>query len=199
MRLPTRIGPTVIAAAALAMLAGCGGTAPAPPDQNNSEDTAVLPEPSDSTFKNMMAPPAPAPAPPPVAPKAEVDPTSAVAAGQLVRHYFDLVEARRYAEARRLFGGGGDRSGKTEAEFAADYRRYREYRARVGAPGPIEGAAGSRYVELPLDFSGSLADGTPFRTRGKAVVKRVGDIPGATAEQRRWHLDDIVIGSDPPE
>jgi hypothetical protein len=197
MRLPTRHRRIALAAAGLAMLTGCGRAAPAPTEQNRAQETTVFADPPDSTLKNLTVPAAPVPAP--VVPKPEVDPTSAEAAGQLVRRYFDLVEAGRYAEARRLFGGGGERSGKTEAEFAADYGRYRVYRAKVGAPGAIEGAAGSRYVELPLDLSGRLADGTAFKSQGKAIVKRVGDVPGATVEQRRWHLDGIVVGSDPPQ
>jgi hypothetical protein len=187
----------LIAASGLALLVG--GCRPAPPD--------VAEAPGGVADANT-APPAdasrPAPAPPAhtagakntkAIPDTHVAPNSAQAAAQLVQSYFALIDAGRYAQARALYGGGGDRSGKTAAEFAADYRRYREYHAGLGVPGPVEGAAGSLYVAVPVEVYGRLADGTPFRQKGAVNVRRVnGSIPGATAEQRRWHIEDIALG-----
>jgi hypothetical protein len=128
-------------------------------------------------------------------PRARFAPDSAEAAAALVETYFSLVEAGRYAPARALYGDKGERSGKTSEEFAADYRRYRDYHAEIGNPGRIEGAAGSLYVAVPVRVHGRLADGTPIDQKGEATVRRVnGNIPGATAEQRRWHLNDIALG-----
>src|SRR4051794_19149547 len=52
---------------------------------------------------------------------ARFQPGSAEAAAQVVHNYFDLIRAHRYADARRLWTGGGEGSGKSEAEFVAAY------------------------------------------------------------------------------
>ncbi|MEA3061156.1 MAG: hypothetical protein QOJ94_937 [Sphingomonadales bacterium] len=121
--------------------------------------------------------------PPPVAAK------TAEAAAHVVRSYFALLEKGRQAEARRLWEEAGKAS-----EFAADLRRYRDYRAEVGAPGQMEGAAGSSYVTIPIALNGRLKDGTPFRRRVEVTLRRVNDVPGSTEAQRRWHIGAISAG-----
>ncbi|MBV8688270.1 MAG: hypothetical protein JOZ90_16065 [Alphaproteobacteria bacterium] len=130
-------------------------------------------------------------------PETPVTDTGAEGAAAVVRAYFGLIEAGRPAAARRLWSGGGDGSGKTEADFAADLARYAAYRAEVGAPGAMEGAAGSSYVEVPVRLHGRLKDGSPFSRDAVATLRRVNDVPGATAEQRRWHITDIADRSTP--
>ena len=56
----------------------------------------------------------------------------------------------------------------------------------VGTPGRIEGAAGSRYVEIPLTVD--LATRTaPIRLRGIATLRRA-VVDGASDAQRRWRI-----------
>lgn len=129
--------------------------------------------------------------------EAPFDEKSAEGAAQVVQTYFALIEAGKYAGARRLWGGGGEASGKTEADFAADFSRYRDYHAEVGAPGRMEGAAGSSFVTVPVMLYGRLKDGTPFRHRGEVTLRRVNDVPGSTKEQRRWHISDIAAVEAP--
>lgn len=63
----------------------------------------------------------------------------------------------------------------------------------VGAPGRIEGAAGSRYVELPLTVD--LATTTsPVQLRGRATLRRT-VVDGATALQRQWRIVRIQWGA----
>ena len=62
-----------------------------------------------------------------------------------------------------------------------------------GAPGGngknfAEFAAGSLYVEVPVQTYGKLQDGTPFSSAGTVTMRRSNDVPGATAEQRRWRI-----------
>ena len=100
----------------------------------------------------------------------------------------DLLEQRRFAEARRLWSDDGRASGLTEREFVAAYDKYAEVHSEVGAPGRMEGAAGSAYVEIPFRLYGTLKTGKPFNLVGPVTLRRVNDVPGSTEEQRRWHI-----------
>jgi hypothetical protein len=124
--------------------------------------------------------------------------TSAQGAANVVQTYFALVEAGKYQQAWQLWSGGGNASGMSAAEFAKSFARYREYHANVGAPGRIEGAAGSLYVEVPVQIYGRLANGRPFNLRGPVTLRRVNDVPGSTAEQRKWHIASIGAKQTPP-
>jgi hypothetical protein len=79
--------------------------------------------------------------------------------------------------------------------FAASFDKYARYDAQVGAPGRIEGAAGSSYVEVPVVIYGRLKSGEAVHMNGPVTLRRVNDVPGLTAEQRRWHISGI--GSRP--
>jgi len=107
-------------------------------------------------------------------------PDSAQAAADVVQTYAALIEEGRIAEARRLWVPG---------VVAPTITAWREVRANVGGPGPIEGAAGSRYVTVPIRFEGRLdPDGRRSVEDGTITLRRVGEVDGATAEQRRWHI-----------
>jgi hypothetical protein len=56
----------------------------------------------------------------------------------------------------------------------------------VGTPGRIEGAAGSRYVEVPLTVD-LAAPTAPIRLRGIATLRRA-VVDGASDAQRRWRI-----------
>jgi len=114
--------------------------------------------------------------------------TSAQGAANVVQTYYALLEAGRAAEAFSLWSGGGESSGLSATAFAERRRRYRDYHAEVFAPGAIEGAAGSLYVDVPVRSYGHDAEGRAFSLRGTVTLRRVNDVPGSTAEQRRWHL-----------
>jgi hypothetical protein len=114
--------------------------------------------------------------------------TSAQGAANLVQTYYALIGQRRYEDAWRLWSGGGEASGMDAGTFAAGFAQYREYHAQIGAPGEIEGAAGSLFVEVPVQVYGRLKNGTPFNMLGSVTLRRVNDVPGSSAEQRQWHI-----------
>lgn len=106
----------------------------------------------------------------------------------VTRSYFALIGAHRYAAARRVSGAE-----VPLARFIAAFRPYRTYHASVGRAGDGEGAAGSTYVEVPVRIYGRLRGGRPFSGRGSVTIRRVNDIPGATAAERRWHIYRIDV------
>ena len=165
------------ALASLLLLAGCdrageGARAPARPAPPAA---AVAPP----------APGAPGGLPDERTPLAEAPfpPTSAQGAANVVQTYYALLEAGRAADAAKLRADGE----------APDLSAYAEYHAQVGAPGRTEGAAGSVYVEVPVVIYGRLRTGAALHRSGKVVLRRVNDVPGSTAAQRRWRIERIEL------
>ena len=121
-------------------------------------------------------------------PKGQIDPKSAEGAGQVMQLFGGLLEQRKFDDAYRNWSDGGRANGLSEAQFVAAYDKYSEIHSEVGAPGPVEGAAGSSYVDVPFRLYGKLKSGGPFNLVGKVTLKRVNDVPGSTEEQRKWHI-----------
>ncbi len=44
---------------------------------------------------------------------------------------------------------------------------------------------------MPVTFYGDLNAGGKIRRAADIVLRRVNDVPGSTAAQRRWHIDRI--------
>jgi hypothetical protein len=173
------------------MLAGCRPAA----DLNVANEAA--PEP----VRNQ-APPIAGPAPgtpgglpddrtPLIEPKGPIDPKSAEAAGQVMQQYAALLEQRRFADAYRLWGDGGRTSGLSEQKFAAQFADHAEIHFEIGKPRDLEGAAGSIYTNVPIRFYGRSKNGADFSRAGTATLRRVNDVPGSSAEQRRWHIERL--------
>lgn len=53
----------------------------------------------------------------------------------------------------------------------------------IGEPGPMEGAAGSIFIEVPARVVLE-----PESLAGTVTLRRVNDVPGSTEEQRRWRV-----------
>ena len=174
-----------------AALAGCGTQQPASENIANSalppaNEQAPAPMPAPETIK----PGEPGGLPDDRTPVEEgpIDAKSAQGAGQVLQLFGGLLEQRKFAEARKLWSDGGNASGMTEAEFVTAYSKYSEIHSEVGAPGQMEGAAGSAYVDIPFRLYGKLKTGGTFNMVGPITLRRVNDVPGSTEEQRRWHI-----------
>lgn len=153
------------------LLAACGGAAPQP----ESRSLAAAPR------AEAPAPAPPLPVPPPSAMPASADADGAVAT---LRTYYALIAAGRYADAHQLRWT----SAPDAATFAASFARYADYRANLGAPGPLLAAGGSLYVDVPVQIFGTLKSGAPFGSAGTVTLRRAGDVDGSTADQRRWRI-----------
>lgn len=123
--------------------------------------------------------------------EAPFTPESAQGAADVMQVYFALIESGRLPQAYALWANGGKASGLSQADFEKSFSAYREVHGQVGAPGEIEGAAGSLYVTVPVGLYGRPASGGTFDHKGTATLRRVNDVPGSTAEQRKWHIEKI--------
>lgn len=112
-------------------------------------------------------------------------PESAQGAANVLQTYYALVESGRVAEAAKLRVDGQEE----------DLKPFASLHAQTGGPGPIEGAAGSLYVEVPVVLYGRYVTGGEYHASGKATLRRVNGVPGATAEQLKWRIDRIEVQS----
>ncbi len=129
-----------------------------------------------------------------------IDPDSAQGAAQVVQGYYGLLEEQRFAEAQDLWAPKGAIGSQDDAHFAARFRGFSEIHANVGAPGDAEGAAGSLYVTVPVQVYGRIAaTGKPWHMLRQVTLRRVNDVPGSTAAERRWHIESIGAYEAPPE
>ena len=110
-------------------------------------------------------------------------PESAQGAANVLQSYYALVESGRAAEAAKLRTDGREE----------DLKRFASLHAQIGAPGRVEGAAGSLFVEVPVVLYGRYATGAEYHASGKATLRRVNDVPGATAEQLKWRIGKIEV------
>ncbi len=113
-------------------------------------------------------------------------------AGQVVQSYYALLEQRRFDEAQDLWNEKGAVGSEDDEVFARRFRNFSEIHANIGAPGEMEGAAGSSYVTVPVQVYGRLAaTGKPWCMLRQVTLRRVNDVPGSSEADRRWHIESI--------
>ena len=121
-------------------------------------------------------------------------PADVAAAVATLRDYYAAIAAHDYARAWSLWGDGGASSHQSFDEFQRGFAGTASVHADVGDPGPVEGAAGSRYIEIPVEIRARTVAGEDQHFRGHYVLRRV-VVDGATAAQRRWHIDSAAIAT----
>ena len=119
---------------------------------------------------------------------ASYDPASAAAAQAVLIDYARHLESGQLSEARRSWTEGSDSS-----IIDGQLEQFDRIKAEVGNPGRMEGAAGSSYIEIPLDLTGLTRNGKPLALSGTAILRRVNDVPGSTELQRRWHIYRVEL------
>lgn len=125
-------------------------------------------------------------------PGCSVDPKSDAAAVDVVRRYYAAINAHDYATAWAQWGPDG-RPGQRFADFQKGFADTRATSVTIGQMPPSEGAAGSVYIAIPVTVDAQLDDGQQQRFVGQYVVRRVNDVPGATADQLRWHINSATL------
>lgn len=130
--------------------------------------------------------------PQPVVEEDSIDPKGAQGAAQVVQGYYGLLEEKRYDDAQDLWNDNSAIGAEDDAHFAARFRGFSEVHANVGAPGGIEGAAGSLFVTVPVQVYGRLAaNGKPWYRLRQVTLRRANDVPGSSEADRRWHIETI--------
>ncbi|HET9602918.1 MAG TPA: hypothetical protein VFO96_01410 [Gemmatimonadales bacterium] len=106
---------------------------------------------------------------------------------QVIQSYYDAINRRDFRTAFMLWSDSGRASGKTLQQFEAGFAGTDSSRVEVGEAGRVEGAAGSRYVEVPVTIRAWRREGSRQTFTGSYVLRRA-VVDGATDAQRKWHL-----------
>ena len=131
---------------------------------------------------------APDPAPPPLVPQAE---KGEKGARNVLLSFARAIELREWDQAWRMLSPA-DRQRWPRADFTRMFSDLRQITVAVPT-GEMEGAAGSLYYTAPVTITARDSQGRPVRYEGRAVLRRVNDVDGATAAQLRWHFDRLEL------
>lgn len=131
----------------------------------------------------------PAARPPRQAPAGALDARGAAA---LVRGYYAAIGQGDYEKAYRLWSGEGAASGQSLEEFRQGFAATKSVEVETGSPTEAEGAAGSRYITIPVVIRAVTRSGAAQRFEGEYVLRR-SVVDGATEEQRSWRIHSAKI------
>ena len=112
------------------------------------------------------------------------DADSAVA---VLHGFYAAINARDYPRAYAAWANDGPPGHPTLAEFAKGYAGTDSVELSTGTPGPVEGAAGSRYVSVSVALRAFERGGRRTDFAGSYTLRRT-VVPDAPPENRRWHL-----------
>lgn len=110
----------------------------------------------------------------------------------LIDAYYAAINGRDYDRAYRYWSGDGSASGQSLDQFRKGFADTAAVEIRTGTPGRIDPAAGSRYIEIPIEITATTTAGKTQHFRGHYVLRR-SVVDGATAEQRQWHFASAKI------
>ncbi|MBV9930939.1 MAG: hypothetical protein JO013_08335 [Alphaproteobacteria bacterium] len=100
-------------------------------------------------------------------------------AAEVLRRYYDRIEAGDYDAAYALRTAGG----ADKPRFVANFRAYESYHAELGAAGGPATQGDFDYVEVPVMTTGRFVGGKPFGTSGRVMLRRA-----RTGTDRRWYV-----------
>jgi len=126
--------------------------------------------------------------PPVLTPGAE---TGVTGARSVLLDWARALELEEFDQAWAMLSDA-DQARWNESDFAAMFADLDEITVAV-PDGTMEGAAGSTYYTAATTITASDADGRPVHYEGEVVLKRVNDVPGASAEQLRWHIERVSL------
>lgn len=167
-------------------------------ERSRSPEEPVAPPVTETNAGMEMAPPREDPAvteasgadagPPRLTPEAEA---GVKGARNILLAFAHAIEGGDYERAWAMLGPADKRKWSRTA-FAANFADLSE--TMVAVPdGTMEGAAGSSYYTAPVTITGKDKDGRPLRIEGKAVLRRVNDVDGASPAQLRWHFETLTF------
>lgn len=105
----------------------------------------------------------------------------------VIHTYYRAIAEGDLPTAYRLWGNEGTASGQSYEEFELGYRETERVVVETGEPGEVEGAAGSRFIEIPVVIRAVTTLGEEQHFEGSYTLRRaVAD--GASAEARAWQL-----------
>lgn len=163
--------------------------APTAPPLEGSPSAAVSPQ----QIPSASTPSGPSPFSSPSPPQSADSATLQQEAIELIHDYYRAIARRDYEHAYADWEGNGSASQQSLEQFRQGFANTASVAVEIGAPGQVDGAAGSTYIEIPVTITAVTTSNVPQRFRGSYVLRRVNDVPGSTLEQRQWHIYSATI------
>lgn len=122
---------------------------------------------------------------------AQSAPSTAEDAVQLIRNYYRWINEKKYPGAFNIWEKGEDgnaANGQSFETFAGGFSDTASVSVEIGAPGEIEGAAGSNYIEIPVVISATSTDGSQQKFAGTYTM-RASNI----ADDKSWYINSAKV------
>jgi hypothetical protein len=175
------------ALAASVALAGCNSGSPAPAPSATATATATQTQTAPTAADSA----APAAAVPAATPTAETTKDAAVLDSRdcrtVAQAYTNAIEHNDYAFAARAWADAAVNETRLKAVFGS----YAVPHVDIGKV-EQEGAAGSSYCTVTGKLT-DVANPNVAPQTGEIVLRRVNDVPGATAQQLRWTIQSSTF------
>ncbi len=155
---------------------------------------------SPEAASNIEQPTLPSPSPSGEAESGDYDPSSPTVpdaergetgARNVLLSFARAIELREFDQAWEMLDTA-DQTKWSKAEWRALFADLGKITVAVPS-GTMEGAAGSSYYTSEATITATDKDGRPVRYEGPVVLRRVNDVPGASPEQLRWHIDSVKL------
>jgi hypothetical protein len=108
----------------------------------------------------------------------------------VVKAYYEAINARDFRRAYSYWGALGPP--QTFEEFEKGFADTASVAVTTGEASRVEGAAGSRYVDVPVTITATTKSGEAQRFTGTYTLRRT-VVDGAPASERRWHINGAKI------
>jgi hypothetical protein len=116
---------------------------------------------------------------------------TAESAVELVQSHYRKISEKRFQEAYNDWADSGKASGKSYIAFLNGYVQTPRVEVTTGTPGRIEGAAGSRFVTVPVRVAAYKPDGGREDFAGSYVL-RYSVVEGANPRWQ-WRLYEAKL------
>ena len=121
--------------------------------------------------------------------------SSAKDAVQLIRNYYRWINQKKYQGAFNIWEKREDgyaANGQSFEKFAGGFSDTASVSVEIGAPGEIEGAAGSNYIEIPVVILAQTKSGKAQKFAG-AYTMRLSNM----ADDKSWYIYSAKVRKVP--
>lgn len=164
------------------LLAGCNA------DRGSPSEQAVTTYPGDQrkndAFASSHAPTDPSPSP-------DYAESEEATARAVLQTWIDAIRNRQFDQAWDMMSAA-DHAPWPKDQWQARFADLNSIKVEA-LPGTLEGAAGSLYYTSQITITAQNTAGAPVRYEGEVVLRRVNDVPGASADQLHWHIDNVTL------
>jgi hypothetical protein len=105
---------------------------------------------------------------------------------QPLRDYYAWINQKKYTEAFAVWEkreDGNAANGQSFEAFESGFGDTASVTVEIGAPGEIEGAAGSNFIEIPVVISATSTGGQRQKFAGTYTLRS-----SNMAEDKSWHI-----------